>query len=163
MYLLENEYLEFLEKFYYEPEIIYRDIEFEGYKMDTNIKHDHPVFKLGSLKLFMNHYKTMEEGLVKWNERRQRINLNNMLIEMATENRNTAEKFSLLPFEKKVCFVPFISDIPSTCYIPSDGMPQGREFGLCVTDLAKGYRYAYDVLPLVKDGVISKKRLEINI
>lgn len=85
----------------------------------TEVKgnYKYPVGKLGDIYLYFKHYKTFDEGVSKWNERKKRINWNKIFIMMTDrhldiENDAVAsscedsvfEQFDALPYENKVCF-----------------------------------------------------------
>ena len=77
----------------------------------------YPVLALGDIRLNMVHYKTADAAVDKWLERRARINWYNLFVVMFTEDEKILREFDALPFGKKVCFVPFESDVDSAWYI----------------------------------------------
>ena len=99
-----NDYVKMLEdlKWYMEQPIIpYNDN-----------RVDYPTGLLGDIEIRFNHYKTFEDAVYKWEERKQRIDWNNLFI-MAIDGDGctyeTLRKFDQLPFENKVIFthVPY--------------------------------------------------------
>ena len=80
---------------------------------EENLDIMYPVYDLNGIELNMNHYADFKEAKSKWYERIQRINWYNLLIVMYTEDEEVLKRFDRLPFGKKVCFVPFESDLPS--------------------------------------------------
>lgn len=78
---------------------------------------EYPVCALGDIEVSMVHYPTFKEAVTKWNERKQRINWSNLFVIAYTENEKTLQEFDALPYDKKVCFVPFKSDLDSAWYI----------------------------------------------
>ena len=79
--------------------------------------HGVPRFLLDDLVFNMVHYKEIDECNEKWASRKQRINWYNILVVMYTNSLETLQQFDELPFGKKVCFVPFPSDLDSAFYI----------------------------------------------
>lgn len=94
-----NDYVKFLSnlRWYLEQEITpYKDERF-----------DYPTGMLGDIEIRFNHYKTFEEGVKKWEERKKRINWDNLFIFGIDGDDCTYEsikKFDSLPYENKVIF-----------------------------------------------------------
>ncbi len=66
-----------------------------------------PVGLLGDIKIYFVHYDTFSEGVSKWEERKRRINRNNMFIvgtETDTCTCETLARFERLPYPDKVIF-----------------------------------------------------------
>ena len=85
-----DEYLTFLENF---DEALSADVEpfFE-----TAVSYPVGIIRLNSgksVRLYFKHYKTFEEAVEKWYERRERVNRDNMfvLMEMKKHKRGSAE------------------------------------------------------------------------
>jgi uncharacterized protein (DUF1919 family) len=68
---------------------------------------NYPIGKLGELELHFVHYKNINEAKEKWNERRIRINYDNLFI-MMTDNdgcsEETIKRFEKLPYRNKVFY-----------------------------------------------------------
>jgi uncharacterized protein (DUF1919 family) len=87
------------------------DLIFLEYACDNHSKAHYPVMKLDDVKVYCNHDTDSEAAAEKWNRRRKKINYDNILIEMSTEDPDIMERFLALPqYEKKICFVPFETD-----------------------------------------------------
>lgn len=114
MFIDENEYIRFLRspRVYMEKKLV-----FQGTKFEKLLKFDYPIYTLGNVSWHMNHYPNFDEAVAKWNERKQRINWYNLFVAMHTEDLEVLEQFDELPYAKKVCFVPFKSDLDSAFYI----------------------------------------------
>lgn len=73
----------------------------------------YPVAKLGDSKIYFVHYNSSKEALEKWNERRKRIDYNNLFI-IYTERPGTSyevlRRFNNLPYSNKLALVA--SDYP---------------------------------------------------
>ena len=82
----------------------------------------HNFANLGDIVVSAYHYENFEDFIEMWEKRKSRINWDNLFIEMFlnNEDKHTLEQFDALPYEKKVCFVPFKSDLPSAFYIPTE-------------------------------------------
>lgn len=66
-------------------------------------KHYYPVGKLGDVLLYMLHYYDFEEAKEKWEERKARINWNNILFSMWTNDKDTIKRIEKIK-EKKIVF-----------------------------------------------------------
>lgn len=128
--------------------------EIQGYK--------YPVYSLNGYKLHMVHYPNYKVAEDKWKERVKRINYDNMLLMLWTDNVDIAKQFNELPYQKKICFVPFLTDIPSAFTLTSyaNKYPNNHPFPLLVNDTANGNLPYYDEWELLLNGKI-KMRYEI--
>lgn len=94
-----NDYVKMLEQFdwYMKQKIVpYEDSRF-----------DYPVGLLGDIEIRFNHYKTFEEAVQKWEERKKRIDKENLFFLAIDGDECTYEsikKFDQLPFKNKVIF-----------------------------------------------------------
>lgn len=88
-------------------------------KYDGDIEREYPLATLGDITLYLVHYKTFEEALEKWNERKKRINWDNIYI-IGTDrdgfNDGLSKRFDALPY-KKVLFTHLPDDNPNHFYI----------------------------------------------
>lgn len=89
---------------------------------DLTTKADFPVGKLGDIRLWFMHYKSFEEAQKKWNERKLRLDRNNLLI-MATDRDGCTDQmvkeFDSLPFSNKIIFThKEFPNLGSTFYMP---------------------------------------------
>lgn len=68
---------------------------------------DFPCGMLADIKIRFNHYKTFKEAVEKWEERKKRINWDNLYF-VAIDGDNCSEeslqRFDALPFKHKVIF-----------------------------------------------------------
>lgn len=153
----EEHYLKFLKNpqdYMKEPlklkEVSYNDVD----------RHTYPVCYCRDILLGFNHYYTFCEANHKWNERKKRINWNNLFVMMFTSRKDIAEEFINLPYEKKVCFVPFETEEDSLFYLNYQNVDEMSKlpFWKIVNLSAIGnYKY-YDILDLLNG--IKKKRIE---
>jgi len=117
MFLLEKDFVRFLRapRVYMEEKLI-----LNGTRWEENLKFDYPIFTLGNVDVHMNHYRDFDEAKKIWSRRKERINWYNLFVTMYTDSKETSRAFDELPFGKKVCFVPFKSDLDSAWYINSE-------------------------------------------
>lgn len=84
-------------------------------------RFEYPTGLLGDIEIRFNHYDTFEEAVEKWEERKKRINWDNIYIFAIDGDDCTYEslkKFDKLPFDNKVVFthVPY-PELKSSYYI----------------------------------------------
>ena len=93
----------------------------------------YPVGLLKNAKIYFMHYKSEEEAYEKWNERKKRINYDNIFILFAERDgcsEDILKRFDKLPFENKLVFVhKEMPEIKSAYYIK--GFEGEDEIGLC--------------------------------
>ncbi len=100
----------------------------------------YPVGQLDDIKVYFMHYKSFEEAKSKWNERKERIDRNNMFFMFTDKDGCTDEDliaFDALPYEHKVVFthVPH-PEIKSAYYIK--GFENEKEVGI-LSDFKPGF------------------------
>ena len=109
-----NDYVKMLEnlQWYMEQQILpYEDNRFEF-----------PTGKLADIEIRFNHYNTFDEAVAKWEERKKRIDWDNLFI-LGIDGDNcsykTMQRFDQLPYKNKVIFthIPY-PEIESSYYIP---------------------------------------------
>lgn len=84
------------------------ELDFCYYSVDPHNNLKYPVMRLGNLEVHCNHDNNPNDAREKWSRRKEKMNWNNILLEMYTEDINVAKKFvALEEFEKKLIFVPF--------------------------------------------------------
>lgn len=82
MWFHQGEFLKFVENL---PKYIEKDLVF------VESKYDYPVAKLGDIHLYFNHAKTEEEARHSWENRRNRIDYDNLFIIMYDRDGITEE------------------------------------------------------------------------
>lgn len=78
----------------------------------------YPIAYLGDLTLFLVHYASVAEAQLKWNERKQRINRENIVIFNTDREGMTEElkgRFEKLPY-RKVMFTHLPDEKHKSCY-----------------------------------------------
>jgi uncharacterized protein (DUF1919 family) len=71
------------------------------------VKVDYPLGVLNDVEIHFIHFKTTEDVIRKWNERKDRINYDKiipMMCERDGATREAIEKFDKLPYRNKLCF-----------------------------------------------------------
>ena len=133
------------------------ELELLEMRWHDGMKHYFPVVKCGDIILYFNHYTSFEDAKTCWEKRKKRINWDNLLVVMMTEDYNLAKEFAKLPYKKKVCFVPFETEEESLVYFPfkKDEM---KKLGIMdsVIAMASGLLPYYDVFDLLEHGKVTK-------
>lgn len=91
---------------------------FGGFAVDVHSGKKYPVLKLDDVLLHCNHADNYEDAVETWNRRLKKINMGHLFVEMYTEKKENAREFIQLDeFEKKICFVPFVSNERGMYYL----------------------------------------------
>ncbi|WP_318253641.1 DUF1919 domain-containing protein [Selenomonas sp. AB3002] len=152
LWFSESDYIRLLKNF---KRIITSDLNFYGINYDDRQGRVYPIFSLDDAVLVhMNHTSDSIEAKNKWDKRVKRINYDNLLVMNYTSNEEVLSEFDSLPFLKKVCFVPFKSNISSAWYLPDNiisilNYPKDLHLGHSVNRWADGRLSAYDMWDLL--------------
>ncbi|MBQ6285181.1 MAG: DUF1919 domain-containing protein [Bacilli bacterium] len=68
----------------------------------------YPIVKLDDIEIFCLHYHSEQEFIEKWNERKKRINYNNILFKFSEMNQCKKQNildFKKLKYKNKICFI----------------------------------------------------------
>lgn len=108
-----NDYVRLLENLHW-----YMEQPITPYQDD---RFDYPCGMLGDIEIRFNHYKTFDEAVAKWEERKKRINWDNLYV-IAIDGDNCSEeslhRFDNLPYKHKVIFTHLPRpDIQSAYYL----------------------------------------------
>ena len=124
---------------YLEPKEFIKYLSNMEYYNNCDIKfikekdRDYPVGILDDIKIYFVHYNTNKEAEEKWNERKSRINLENLFVLMAERDECTMEDliaFDNLSYENKIVFTHLPYDnIKSSFYIK--GFENDKQVGEC--------------------------------
>lgn len=98
LYITPAHFVRFLENLDY-----YLGLEVEP--LETKLKY--PVGKLGDIIIYFKHYNSIEQAIEKWNQRKNRINKDNLFIMMTDRwclPYSYLERFNNLKYKNKVCF-----------------------------------------------------------
>lgn len=132
---------------------------------DKNVNY--PLGKLNDIVIHFVHYNSFDEAKRKWDERKNRINLNNLFIIFTNREGCSKEmiyEFDRLPFENKIIFTN-INDtsIRSNIYIP--GFDEDECVGMVMHPIKeKPYLMYYDYFDYVKwfnKGIIKTKKIHL--
>lgn len=131
---------------------------FNRTEVERIAKNLYPVLSLGeNVELHMNHYPDAETAIRTWQNRTSRVNFFNLLVIMFTKNPEVLNEFDKLPYAKKVCFVPFKSNLESAFYL--DVSKYNVEFWRIVNESAIGHLNFYDMWDMLLYG----KKTPLNI
>lgn len=112
LFIPAPDYVEFLENFdYYMQQkfTFINKLDSKYYSLIKCVKErNYPIVLLDNkVEIHFLHYKTKDEVIKKWNDRKLRINQNNMLVKFSEIDCCTPElikKFDKLSFKNKICF-----------------------------------------------------------
>lgn len=94
-------------------------LKFLEYAHNENSKKEYPVMLLDDVRVHCNHDLNPEDAVEKWNRRRAKINYDNLVAEMYTEDRDVmAEFLEIKGYKRKICFVPFEPDNDGAYRLP---------------------------------------------
>lgn len=129
-----------------------KELTFKGTNFEYNLKFDYPIYTCGGdVDIHMNHYRDFDEALTKWNERKHRINWDNLFVVSFTEDAEILEEFDTLPYAKKVCFTLLKSDLPSAWYINPEIKGDNQLWRL-VNHFGAGSPFYYDPFDMLLYG-----------
>lgn len=80
----------------------------------------YPVGRLNDILIFFKHYKSFDEAVEKWGERKNRIDYNNMFVIMTDRwccPEEDLKRFDELPYKHKICFVAKKRDYPTNIVV----------------------------------------------
>ena len=108
---------------------------------------DYPIGLLKDIKIYFQHYKTEQEAQNKWNERKTRINYDNIFVLFTDRDGcsyNDLTAFDNLPFKNKIVFTKTaFPEIKSAMYI--SGFEEMDSVGMCYEYMPdKPYMKYYD-------------------
>ena len=133
-------------------------LEFLRYGTDVHSKAKYPIMKLGDIAVHCNHDEKVEDALEKWNRRLQKINYDNLFVELYTLNGDIAEKFvSLKQYSRKICFVPFQACCENMFQLKFN--PVQKEFYQAVNSSASISGNAYYLVDLLLGSI--RQRIEV--
>ena len=150
LFLSANDFIKFLRapNFYFEKEPHFEKLTGTSKENPAG----YPVLSLGDITLNMMHYKEKDEAISKWNERKQRINWDNLVIICLVESEELLEQFDALPYDKKICFVPFESDLDSAWYVNPKVSKNAKRFPDIINNFGWGYLFLYDLFDMLLYG-----------
>ena len=161
LHLLQDDFIRLLNNFTY---YMKQPLQYERIHYDFTMKKEHPVALLDDVELYLNHYSTMEEAEQKWNTRITRLNMDNLFVMMYTQDPQILERFDKVPFDRKVCFVPFESSLQSAFTLQAASHKEMREmpFYKIVNRTPVGYLHDYNLIRLLLHGVSNHDRYYVK-
>lgn len=159
LYLKEQDYLKLLNNMKY---YVNCNLKFVRWEYNRSYKKDFPVCALDDVELYFNHYFSFDDAEKCWYKRCQKINWNNLFVMMYTEDKDILKYFDRLKFDKKVCFVPFASNLNSADHImfSSPETVEKKEWWEIVNGLAASLYYSYNILELLLEGKPNYARIQ---
>lgn len=132
----------------------------------TSVQKSFPVGVLhgthGDVHIYFMHYESFEQAVAKWNERKERINYDNLYIIMEAQ-RCTSDilaKFNDIPYANKVILTDGISEIAHSFPIRSDFYGESYWPSKLLEYPPRGlYRYMeqFDYVTFINKGKIKKR------
>ena len=119
------------------------------------------LFDLADIEVRMMGATDPDEALASWSAGVARIDWDNVFVEMTTIDRRQEEEFNALEgFARKVCFVPYPTDLPHSIQLPL--LPGMGLFDLCAVQSVSQNRnaVALDLLALLS-GSGEARRFEM--
>lgn len=154
MFEHDDEYIKLLRdvKGYLQKKVVFERMDYTEV-----LQRYFPICTLGDIKLYFNHYVSMEEVNEKWYRRLARINWDNLFVMMYTDSREIAEMFDSLEHLKKICFVPFQCNLKSAYTLELAGKVNLPLWEI-VNKIAGNYLADYDLIELLNSGTIKQNR-----
>ncbi len=124
---------------------------------------DYPIGCIRGARIYFKHYQTEEEARQKWNERKARINYDNLFVMFTDRDNCTHEDmqyFDSLPLEHKIIFTnKKYPDIKSAVYISGfDDKPEvGNCFEFTQKHLGEKYYDRFDYISWFNSNQNSKQ------
>ena len=148
LFMDHEEYLRFLETPSY---YLSCELRLKGYRKDTVLYRNYPVAACGDLSLYCSHYASFDEAAAAWERRKKRIRWDQLFVMYCDDDPARVERFCALPYERKVCFVPFASEKEHVLSIDYRRMnnPKLKPIGSLVNEMALGsfpFYNAFDLL-----------------
>lgn len=106
---------------------------------------EYPIAYLEDVEIYFSHYPTFGEAQEKWNRRKEKINLSNILVVMWADKPEQLKGFSNIPY-RKICFTSFKTEERDTCYIP---LESGEPLWKVINESALGTYPYFDLLKLM--------------
>lgn len=134
------------------------DLELFGTGYDSTLKKEYPIAKCNDILLHFNHYFSFDEAKEYWEKRKKRINWENIFVMMYTEHQEQAEEFIKLPYQKKICFVPYNTNENCLIYVDFRNKNEFSKlpFWKIINGMATGIYPYYNVFDLLENANFTK-------
>ena len=94
------------------------DLIDDGIGYNEEKKVEYPMGRLGDIPIHLRHYKDFESAYVLWNNRKRRMNWDNIIALAYSDDKEDLLEFVKLPISKKVCFTSSVEmDHEAICYL----------------------------------------------
>ena len=147
LFLIDKDFNKLSKNFSY---YMSQELVFDREEYEHNLKRNYPVGRLDDVCIYFNHYTSFEEAKRKWDERKERINYNNLFFETTTEVRGYAIDFDSIPLDHKICF--HSGDVGSPNVIDFSKFMANRQpgtLGMLVNNTANGTLPCFDIIELL--------------
>lgn len=132
-----------------------QELEYVRSQYNSDIDITYPVLRCGDILLHFNHYNSVEEAIAKWEQRKKRINWNNLFIMFFDEFGKKVEDFSRINNKKKIYFYKELSPEDKSDWMLKLPCPlNDNAFYNIVNRCGKGEIVYYDVFELLLNGKI---------
>lgn len=97
MFMEEKDYVRLVQKL---PEYMAKELTYirDGYNKELKLVY--PVCALGDVLLYCNHYDSYEHVKHIWDERKTRMNYDNILVKMTINTEEELQEFEKIPYRK---------------------------------------------------------------
>ena len=151
MFELDEDYIRFLNnpKYYIECPLILREMYYE-----PNLGYKYPIAECGDILLRFNHYKSFDEANECWERRKRRIKWDNIFVMFFCEKKDMVEEFLKLPYEKKICFVPY--ETQTTTLMGINCHKSEFDLSTIINHASDGTYMFYNVFDLLLMGKVNR-------
>lgn len=118
-------------------------VEFVKMNYNPDAKADYPSGMIGDIQIHFLHYTDFDYAKGCWEKRTERINKENILVVSCAEEIDIAVEFDELPYENKIIFTPFESNLKAGFYVYPDS---NRKFGEVINAIARGDKNIFNML-----------------
>lgn len=87
-------------------EYLSADLYFKRWASQPDGKSEYPVMGIKEIEIHFNHYEEIERAEADWMRRRRKVNYENLLVMIFTEEESEVEQFIKLDVRRKICFIP---------------------------------------------------------
>lgn len=118
VYFYADDYIKFISNLEHYLSITPKIIPIEKSKYKDEIKklkvyRYFPIGLIDDVEVIFLHYRSDEEAIIKWERRKKRVNMNNLIVKFNDQNGCTEQHlkcFSRLEYDNKICFTakPYI-------------------------------------------------------
>jgi uncharacterized protein (DUF1919 family) len=104
-FIYSNDYVKFISNLKYYLSIECKELKFENSKHKNLLDKSTILGHIDDIEIVFLHYGNTKDALDKWNRRRKRVNLSNLIIKYSDQNcfeKNDYEKFKKLNLKNKI-------------------------------------------------------------